>query len=740
MLNHRGDNHLRSGLPPAPFIGRLPAPLSRERIGPHGSPGLHPGQPPYVPPRLSGSSPIGEPSPTLSHTTQLLFSTSPVLSHPTQLLLSPPTTLVPPTQLLLTASSPSSLPIEAAIISVRGNQFRLSVAFDQISACTGAYLLAEQYHACLSSSQPDLIPLAALCSHLDTLRVFFAPSRAEAAALEAASDFKWSDEVLNRDRDLLVNLGSLEAVVTHYRSLHQAKGINESRVREWLGDDPNLEKMLEIATIGGQVDVDDDFVPFRRSAPLRSLQQRLLPVYRKHAFKMHQSGKGLLFRLSDIPPAILGQMHTANECHWVTKPGVPAGRFIIDCSNVGPMEVPLNGGTAKEKGIARYQQVHLPSIITVLRKWDAYRRLHALEWADMWIFKTDIASCFNQISWSFPAVLNLATMVDDSVVFVMLTGGFGHCVTPMIWSLFGDAITRRVRREVECPIDTYVDDTFGAGSFLHVSIAQPVVWSCTKGPIGPTAIEHDKDVFAQVAEILGYHIDMLTATIRPRDKALDKLFFVVFNFNFLVAQPLVVWQCLSSLVNMYSHVLRGLRPFVSPILRMVKICGSRPHSKAIATASTIFAIEIWRAAMIIVARNRTALSVPLDYFILGEASPSVVRIVSDASPWRLAAALYHARSGALLAWSTILLPFPKDAEGRFQMNREFLGHLFSLLLLLKYHGRAQQSTPLLYEWVNDNRGALAWSATHKCSCRSGSKPTAPAHEYLAHAFDIFGGS
>ena len=559
------------------------------------------------------------------------------------------------------------------------------------------------------------MPLSELFNHLDTLRVFFAPSRAEAAALEAASGFTWTDEVLNRDRDLLVSLGSLEAVVAHYRSLHQEKGINETRIREWLGDDPNLAKLLEIAISGGQVDVDDDFIPFRRSAPLRSLQQRLLPVYRKHAHKMHQSGKGLLFRLSDIPRAILSRMHTANECHWVTKPGVPAGRFIIDCSNVGPSEVPLNGGTAKAKGIARYQQVHLPSIGTVLRKWDAYRRLHSLQWADMWIFKTDIASCFNQISWSFPAVLNLATMVDDSVVFVMLTGGFGHCVTPMIWSLFGDAITRRVRQEVECPVDTYVDDTFGAGSLCHASSAQPVVWSCTKGPIGPAAIEHDKDVFAQVAEILGYHIDMLSATIRPRDKALDKLFFVLFNFHFLVAQPLVVWQCMSSLVNMYSHVIRGLRPFVTPILRMVKICGTRPHGKATATASTIFAIEIWRAAMIVVARNRSALSVPLDYFILGEDSPSAVRIVSDASPWRLAAALYHSQSGALLAWSTLLLPFPKDTEGRFQMNREFLGHLFSLLLLLKHHGVAHRSTPLLYEWVNDNSGALAWAASHKCS-------------------------
>ena len=49
------------------------------------------------------------------------------------------------------------------------------------------------------------------------------------------------------------------------------------------------------------------------------------------------------------------------------------------------------------------------------------------------------------------------------------------------------------------------------------------------------------------------------------------------------------------------------------------------------------------------------------------------------------------------------------------MNREFLGHLFSLLLLLKHHGVAHRSTPLLYERVNDNSGALAWAASHKCS-------------------------
>ena len=147
-LHHRGGNPTRSDLP-APFTRRLPAAtLSREWIVPNGSPSLHREQPPNVLPRLSSSSPIGESSTTLSR----------------------------PSKFLLSTSSPSSPPMEAAIISVRGNQFRLVAALDQTSACTGAYRLAEQYHACLTSSQPDLIPLPALCNHLDTLRVFFAPS------------------------------------------------------------------------------------------------------------------------------------------------------------------------------------------------------------------------------------------------------------------------------------------------------------------------------------------------------------------------------------------------------------------------------------------------------------------------------------------------------------------------------------------------------------------------------------
>jgi len=130
-----------------------------------------------------------------------------------------------------------------------------------------------------------------------------------------------------------------------------------------------------------------------------------------------------------------------------------------------------------------------------------------------------------------------------------------------------------------------------------------------------------------------------------------------------------------------------------------------------------FAIEMWRVMAILLLVDRVSVSVPsLDSFLLSPSSPCDFEIVSDASPWRLAAALYHPVTHHVLAWSTLLLPFARGAEGKFQVQREYLGHLFSLLLLYFFAKRCDIVSPsLLYRWVNDNTGALSWAAEHKCS-------------------------
>ena len=105
-------------------------------------------------------------------------------------------------------------------------------------------------------------------------------------------------------------------------------------------------------------------------------------------------------------------------------------------------------------------------------------------------------------------------------------------------------------------------------------------------------ISRDKSVFAPAADILKYYVDCTTATIRPKDRAIDKLFFVLFSFNQADPQPLVLWQCLASLVNMYSHVVRGMRPFVAAIIHMTCRASGHHNKRTTATASAVFAIEM----------------------------------------------------------------------------------------------------------------------------------------------------
>ena len=86
------------------------------------------------------------------------------------------------------------------------------------------------------------------------------------------------------------------------------------------------------------------------------------------------------------------------------------------------------------------------------------------------------------------------------------------------------------------------------------------------------------------------------------------------------------------------------------------------------------------------------------------------------APWRLAAGLYDYVSGRLLCWTTLLLPFSSADAHRFQTQREYLGHLLSVLLIVAYKtSSAPTHGTTSYQWVNDNTGAVAWVNANKCS-------------------------
>ena len=598
------------------------------------------------------------------------------------------------------------------IVGVRGVDYELpeftSAQLEQAARLADAYRQRLFRHP-----GPAVGTLTPLRETLARLRTQFSRAEAERVALAHANGFQLNATHLTRDITKLRELGSLTAVIEFHNAQQKLGGMNETRLRDHLAHDPAYTKLYEIVHTGAIADIDPLFTPNTRTAPIRDLQRRLLPVYHQAAAAMHAANRVLIFPVDELTEAERSQIHMANEFHWRPEPGKPAGRPLMDCSNAPPGQTPLNTEFTKLKGIERYQQVRLPGFKEILTEWDAYRRDRQLSWRDMWMFKADISNCFNQLHWAPSTAKLMGFMLSSTLLMIMLTCGFGVAVTPMIWSVVGDALNRTITATAPTKVSTFADDFFGAGTATDAAKSQSITHATINGVLGDDGISVKKNVYAQTAEILGILVDFPTATVRPKDKAIEKLFYVLFSVDVSKPQPLRYWQCLASLTNLYSTVIHGVRAFVAPLIHMTQRAHKSRHTKA--TANAQFAIEIWRAVIVVAYLDPATIAIPIAEYLGAPADLQPFVIVSDASPWRLCAAIYHPTSGDLLAWTTYRLPYENDLYGQHQGHREYLGHLLSSILLVVYAHLSGATRPLLYQWINDNTGALQWAATHKCA-------------------------
>ena len=145
------------------------------------------------------------------------------------------------------------------------------------------------------------------------------------------------------------------------------------------------------------------------------------------------------------------------------------------------------------------------------------------------------------------------------------------------------------------------------------------------------------------------------------------------------------------------------------------------HKKK-ATSSAIYAIVMWRVASYLLFLNPSCMSLPVEQFLSynGASDAGIIEFesVSDASPYRVCAAIYHHDTHLLIGWTSILLPYPEDVDNRFQCSREYLGLIISFLLIGNlFPSRVGKTAnpPIPFKWINDNTGALAWADKNKAS-------------------------
>ena len=244
-----------------------------------------------------------------------------------------------------------------------------------------------------------------------------------------------------------------------------------------------------------------------------------------------------------------------------------------------------------------------------------------------------------------------------------------------------------------CVVFTFVDDVFGAGTLQHAIEAQDIVHAVIRGTLGYDGLSVKKNVFAPTTEILGFLVDFPTGTVRPKNGATEKMFFVLFKINPRAAQTLRYWQYLASLVAMYPPVVQGMCPFIAQINAMTS--EATPYRTVRATPSALLEIEIWRAAIVIALTSPQALAVFTYMFIRNPRDRDQYPTMTDESPSCLCAALYCALTGVVLAWAIYRFPYEKDIVCKFQGHREYLGHLLFILLIINY-AKMRHPAPLRY--------------------------------------------
>jgi hypothetical protein len=578
--------------------------------------------------------------------------------------------------------------------------------------------LACEYSSLLTGDQAH-VDFDRLKQHLTSLASRFMREPHEAAAQEASKDFAWPSEARTQDLTELRSCGSIKELIRRRQESVRPSRINSERVMRLFKDNSQLDKLCQLAQEGVIIDTPEDFIPLTQPPKMRPLQRKLINAFRMHALKKWHKGKILILPYAELDPVTISSLHF-NCVHWTIKPktedspGNVLGRPLIDPSH-GNINSFLNTPDAKAKAIARYSKCNDTDMGTMATKWLRYCEQHGYKWSECSLAKDDIAEAFTQLCFSPDSAVLMCTSIDDEFFALDLNGNFGHTSLPMAFNFASQPHLTRVRGLVDAEVDKYVDDYMIFAHDSKINQAQEINQQGIKAYFGDAAIELDKSVLpTKTANIIGWFVNLLSGRIRPNDKGINKLLFVFLFVDERSPQPLKVFQLMSSLAERYSQGIRGMRAFVDPITNMTRNWSSRKHfTKRQADSNARFSIEIWRVVAILLWIDKDFFSVPIESFACGHSFPVNFKTKTDASPWKLAAALLT-MSNQVIAYATLLLPF-KDPENKYQNVKEFLGGLLGCILASVV---LKPTSPVRVQWIGDNTSALTWAKENKCSSRA----------------------
>jgi hypothetical protein len=222
---------------------------------------------------------------------------------------------------------------------------------------------------------------------------------------------------------------------------------------------------------------------------------------------------------------------------------------------------------------------------------------------------------------------------------------------------------------------------------------------------GPKALASDNTTPTMEVDVIGWRIDLNKETIRPNDKGIRKLFFVLFVLvdNEAKYWPLVHVQILSSLFERYSMGIIGMRAFITPINSLLSHNPNlHPDSPRKISAKARFCVIMWRAVTQILLVNPDALSVPISSVVKSVGLTVDYHATTDAA--NSIGLVVYSDLGELVLVTSYKLPF-SAVESKYQNAKEFMGLLLAVILI-KIKLNPLKGTKIAL--IGDNTAALSW--------------------------------
>ena len=194
-------------------------------------------------------------------------------------------------------------------------------------------------------------------------------------------------------------------------------------------------------------------------------------------------------------------------------------------------------------------------------------RLKGCKLKHLRIWKEDVKEAFAQSNIDPKNAWLSAMMLSASTVIISICGFFGYNGQPLVFNVFTRLINQALAKKIKGSLFMYVDDLVGVSHMLEADCDQLIAQEFLLSLFGPKALASDNTTPTKAVDVIGWRIDLDKETIRPNDKGLRKLFFVLFVLvdNNAKSWPLVHVQILSSLFERYSMGIIGMKAFITPI-------------------------------------------------------------------------------------------------------------------------------------------------------------------------------